>query len=325
MILLRAYYINGCIIISILLFVRCKAYNACQVIHMIVDIFSPYMQARLMNAALGKTNNHFIQKLILGKEKITKLSDFHYEVASEAGESDIYNVYVDVGFCSCPAGVSGAMCKHHRSVLIHYFLTSYYLFKGTPEEKHALTVVAMGSEKAPSFSFFRSLAESAQQSDTQLLGNMQGSSNSADVPDIENVEVAEPSQRPNTVSTSETRSLNEQLIQTYVDLIRSNIDMDSSESTDGLKYMCSVAQRIKNPQQMLSYMYKSPDSVPHKSFGKKIHVQPTSIARRPEGAPRGVAPLGKGRRPAGLSGVAVKRKRNLAYNIRLNQRNATSH
>ena len=117
MILLRTYYNNDCIIIFILLFVRCKAYNACQVVHMIVDIFSPYMQARLMNAALGKTNNHFIQKLILGKEKITKLSDFHYEVASEAGESDVYNVYVDVGYalalrvCLVPCANIIAVCS----------------------------------------------------------------------------------------------------------------------------------------------------------------------------------------------------------------------
>ena len=61
------------------------------------------------------------------------------------------------------------------------------------------------------------------------------------------------------------------------------------------------------------------------SSGRKIHVQPTAIARRQRGCPCSVAPLGKGRKPKILAGKAKKRKRNLAVNILQNCANAKSH
>ena len=52
-------------------------------------------------------------------------------------------------------------------------------------------------------------------------------------------------------------------------------------------------------------------------FGRKILCQPTSVARRKVGVPRG--------RGALLKGGSRKRERNLAHNIRKNQPNAKKH
>lgn len=55
----------------------------------------------------------------------------------------------------------------------------------------------------------------------------------------------------------------------------------------------------------------------------KIHCQPTSIARRNPGVPRGAAPIGKGRkRRVSLLEKAAKRERNLSLNISKNLPNA---
>ena len=64
---------------------------------------------------------------------------------------------------------------------------------------------------------------------------------------------------------------------------------------------------------------------------RRIAVQPTAIARRREGQPRGASALSKGRprkRKAGevkMASVPHKRRRILALNVALNQPNSKSH
>ena len=70
---------------------------------------------------------------------------------------------------------------------------------------------------------------------------------------------------------------------------------------------------------MNSFLVTGGSSI-HKSSGslkRKIACQPTSIARRQQGQPKGRATL--------LRGRIVKRKRNLAQYINLNQPNAKIH
>ena len=58
----------------------------------------------------------------------------------------------------------------------------------------------------------------------------------------------------------------------------------------------------------------------------KIPCQPTSVARRQPGMPRGLAPLGKGRKRKGVfTSREVKRPRNLALSVSQNHPNARSH
>ena len=58
---------------------------------------------------------------------------------------------------------------------------------------------------------------------------------------------------------------------------------------------------------------------------EKIRCQPTSIARRKAGKPRGAAPLVKGRKPGVLRNPRPKRPRNLSQNVAQNVANAKSH
>lgn len=145
-------------IIKDVIFNRCKAYNAFQVVRRVVDIFSPYMQERLINAALGKPKTPSSNSPILGEEKIIKHSKFRFEVASDDDDDDeVENYHVDIesSVCSCSVGFRDEICKHRRSVLIQHFLKSEYWYDGTPTERRKLAVIAVGATKVPHISFFQ--------------------------------------------------------------------------------------------------------------------------------------------------------------------------
>ena len=78
-----------------------------------------------------------------------------------------------------------------------------------------------------------------------------------------------------------------------------------------------VLERVKSlttPNALNSFLSVLGSSTRHGGAGRgKIPCQPTSIARRKEGTPRGAAPLCKGRRPKSISSQP-KRPRNLSQN-----------
>lgn len=59
--------------------------------------------------------------------------------------------------------------------------------------------------------------------------------------------------------------------------------------------------------------------------GAAIHVQPTALARRKAGVTRGSRRLPCGRPPSSDTRPTIKRKRNLAANVKQNLPNAKSH
>ena len=82
---------------------------------------------------------------------------------------------------------------------------------------------------------------------------------------------------------------------------------------------------IKSSNQLESILHTLGTNQLNRGAGRgKIKCQPTSIARRAPGKPRGAAPLTKGRRPS-ENPTRPKRPRSLAKNIDANVANAKSH
>ena len=106
----------------------------------------------------------------------------------------------------------------------------------------------------------------------------------------------------------------------YIKTLTEKLNTFKSESNHKtLKINHKRLLAIKNLSQMNSFLVTGGSSI-YKSSGalkRKIACQPTSIARRQQGQPKGRATLIRGR--------IVKRKRNLAHNINLNQPIAKIH
>lgn len=99
-----------------------------------------------------------------------------------------------------------------------------------------------------------------------------------------------------------------------------------SDTVAALHSLTRKINAVKTTNQLNSLLYSVGSCVARKGAGRgKIPCQPTSIARRGPGRPRGAAALGKGRRPATLPQPKAKRPRNLAKNIKDNVANAKSH
>lgn len=111
------------------------------------------------------------------------------------------------------------------------------------------------------------------------------------------------------------------------ELLKTSEKFGNEDSVSALKMFVQRLRSVKTSNQFNSFLHTVGVGVcVQKGAGRgKIPVQPTSIARRSEGMPRGATPLGKGRRPLNCNMPKAKRPRNLAENVRNNVANAKSH
>lgn len=113
-----------------------------------------------------------------------------------------------------------------------------------------------------------------------------------------------------------------------MDILLKNVDQYGDSGTEeALTTLIKKMSSVKTPNQLNSILHSSGSSLKHHGAGRgKIPCQPTSIARRQVGTPRGMASIGKGRKRQGsLLSKTPKRQRNLALNVSQNVPNAKSH
>lgn len=143
---------------------RMKAFNAVAPLHFICNVWEQYFEARILSHAYNRVASHRLafEKLLkrLPKEAATSvvpLGENVYQVPS-ATESKTYEVYGELGTCTCPNGMQGAFCKHQALI--------YKTFGGafdnapvlTPEGRHKLGKLALGNT-CPSAAFFNSFRD----------------------------------------------------------------------------------------------------------------------------------------------------------------------
>lgn len=99
----------------------------------------------------------------------------------------------------------------------------------------------------------------------------------------------------------------------------------NSETRLSLQRFFQRIKSVKTSNQLNSLLNCAGSSVRYGAGRGKIPCQPTSLARRSPGMPRGAAPIGKGRRPAAAQSSKPKRPRNLAHSVACNITNAKPH
>ena len=101
----------------------------------------------------------------------------------------------------------------------------------------------------------------------------------------------------------------------------------NADTEAALKRVLQLVNSLTTPNALNSFLSVLGSSARSGGAGRgKIPCQPTSVARRSAGTPRGAASLCKGRRPTAIASLSQsKRPHNLSLNVRNIQANGKSH
>ena len=310
-------------------FFRCKAYNTVQLVMFMAEIFDTYMKKRLSDAALGRRRAKNTNMGTLSLDAVIPLGDDKYQVKSQSTASH-YTVDLQAGFCECTVGENGSLCKHQVACAEYSMTVLPQVFTATSENRRWLASVAVGDANTPPESFFRGLVEPTGQHCST------GSVSDQVEPQVITEEDKEDQLMVNINedSASAASEKDQQMSQCpdiaqFVEAVKNVTEkFGNNETVAALSTAAKRLKQVKNSNMLNSILYNIGSAVSVSGAGRgKIRCQPTSIARRGPGKPRGAAPLGKGRRPGCLtaSNSKPKRPRNLSKNIYENVANAKSH
>ena len=315
---------------------------------MMNEVYDPYMKRRLLDMALGRKKASTLKITNNNVEDIEKVHEFLFKVKSESKREEVYNVDMEIGICDCPSGQTGAICKHQVACAKKYLLQLPQQFKSTPASRQWLAGVALGKDNIPSLDFFSDLKDNSshavfkEDSACVIPKTEQPENNNDDFivnPIVENsdddfIDENKPENKPPINAqinyNKASGKLSEEKIQEFVDYFKEKAreygDGNSEQAIDRAMKMGDKNCKSSNYfNSAVTTMFSQSTSKVSGGRGN-IHCQPTSVARRKPGVPRGVAPVGKGRKRKGnLLEKAAKRKNNLTLNISQNVPNAKKH
>ena len=237
--------------------------------------------------------------------------------------------------CSCVVGGTGAICKHQIAVAEATMTALPQLFVTTHANRRLLAEVALGEMNVPQ-DFFRELVEPEPVPTTSHSSPDESAGGSSTTPVVELTEsrtspAAEMSDAddfddfvmppPRTSKVVIPTSIMNELQST----LETSLQEHSNEETlEALSKFMKRLKNVRNPSSLNSFLYTAGCTLGARrghSRGK-IPVQPTSTERRRAGMPRGASTVGRGRPPTLGPAKKLKRKHNLALNIRDNVRSA---
>lgn len=323
-----------------------------------VEIFDYYMRQRLVDVALSRRRVKTLSMDKLSVDAVQSFGDGKYKVQSQSEPAKEYEVDLNTGMCTCIKGENGAICKHQVACADFSMTVVPQVFIMTSESRQWLVALALGPDNAPNERFFKSLSslespESKGSNTDSLNSNVKVEMDETNthgivkmevdvVPDevmpevliankenvVDSQSVVEPnclSDNSQPVTADNSQVVAKSRIAAEM-LIEAAARFGNPHSMAALDKFMQRIKALKTANQFNSLLHISGSSVKNGGAGRgKIPCQPTSIARRLTGRPRGAAPLGKGRRPTGTTTPQAKRPRNLAYNIQHNVANAKSH
>ena len=314
------------------------------------DVYDRYLRLRLLDVILKRNKSSGAASTAVPMEKAQHVSGPEYRVQASESES-WYSVDLAVGMCSCPAGDTGAVCKHQLAASQFSAVKLPQMFGCSPDDKCLLSKIVYGNKSSYDVSFFSNLGHETQQSNGseqadggeqaegseeadggEQTGRGEQASNGKQADDGEQAssgEQAGSSEQTDdgmqaTVGeqaawAKETASFEHKIIE-CTNMLSEKLASCKSEQTE--RALVIFNQRLRsvgNIAQLCSFLTTAGFSV-YKTTGalkRRIACQPTSISRRQHDQPRCKSVL--------LRGRIVKRKRNLAANINLNQPNAKIH
>lgn len=139
---------------------RTKAFNAVALVESISDVWELYFKNRILKHANSRVPTHqllydsLLKKTPEGSEAcVISRGENCFSVPSFQTNGQTYEVCGDIGTCTCPAGCTGAFCKHQA--LVHKVFGG--IFPNCPvlatQDRHELGKLALG-DACPSVEFF---------------------------------------------------------------------------------------------------------------------------------------------------------------------------
>ncbi|KAK3926421.1 Flavin-containing monooxygenase FMO GS-OX3 [Frankliniella fusca] len=294
---------------------RTKAFNVTAMVDFTVRIWEPYFESRLLRYAYGRVSGPQLRFEELSSkmppDSITKVKhiedDLYHVPSGNPSTPDLtYEVESTIGWCSCPVGRCGALCKHQALIYEHYG----GVFPNMPAincvGRHELGKLALGNQ-CPPFSFFVAVGEKVPEEFQALL----------DAPQVQNTSTAtvnayatseqEPQQDISSDPTEERmediessdKSIEEVIQDLILEIKRVTLLGIKSASELGsyrrsLQRLVQKLQRVKTPgQATLTVISLNARANCTSKKGSRINVQPTAPGRRVNGS------SGRSRQPAG--------------------------
>ncbi|KAK3922591.1 Protein FAR1-RELATED SEQUENCE 11 [Frankliniella fusca] len=324
---------------------RIKAYNLVALINYIITVWQNYMKTRILRVAYNRDSKpvHVYENLLRKMDaelvkKIVKIDEHTYQVPSATDSDLLYEVDRGLGVCNCKAGSSGAFCKHQA--LLYSAFGGY--FPNAPPilstDRYQLGLLALGN-KCPPPKFFLGMKEG-------LEGGTPLTQDLSVVTEMEQVEHA---------SLTQSQDINaeclevqqescfqpeerEQIIKEFSEQWERLNNLGSSEDKylEFLKKATKEMKKISTGSAATNAVINVVQSLKGYSSSSvrqgRIGVQVTSLARRPEGAPKTRNRLPAGRKPNSTTDTdklkktkKPARKRQIAESIRRNIAHVKSH
>ena len=272
------------------------------------DIYNSYLRLRLLDVVV-KRNSSSKAASKISMDCITHVGGTMFSVLSENDQHVSYSVDLAIGLCTCPSGNTGAICKHQIGCSQFSAVLLPQSFSFSAKDRRALARVALGDKELPDIEFFQGLKEPLDSTE----------SCSRNVLDLTDKAASE--EEPNTLQLEEeTKTSNSSTFDSALEHIRTLIlKFNTSEVDSAVQVFSSRSRNIKNAAQLESFLRTAGSSLflRNGSLRRKILCQPTAVSRRRSGQSRGRGRL--------LHGGGIKRRRNLATNIKKNQPNAKIH
>ena len=237
-----------------------------------------------------------------------------------------YEVDTALLMCTCVSGKGGKFCKHLAAIEQFHPDVVALNRMVTPRERYELAVVAVGCDAAGEPAFYG--ADNTFDSDMQAAPVNHPDILIKDKQEIED----EPEDFVSLHSTAEAAAnTRDDVVGQFTNMI--NTYMDDPNMVSALVSMGKALNKMKNRNVFCSAVHMFGKECVGRSAGhsKKIRVQPTGIARRSQGKPRGATALTRGKLRKRKVGEAAipranpKRARCLSLNVALNRPNAKSH
>ena len=141
---------------------RTKAFNVVALVEFCITVWEPYLVTKLLECALSRRGGvtrlyqHFLKTTeTFSMGDIETIASALFIVKNGKNK---YLVNSEIGICSCPAGVSGAFCKHQFFLMKEKKVCLPNAPPITPTDRHQLAIIALG-EKSPPPEFFYNFNE----------------------------------------------------------------------------------------------------------------------------------------------------------------------
>ncbi|XP_077486825.1 uncharacterized protein LOC144098184 [Amblyomma americanum] len=318
---------------------RHKAFNVVALVDLIRSLWEGHLQKRLLKHAYNRVPSH---KLLYDKllermpenaaASIRTLGSNLFEVPSCTEDGKIYEVWQDVGTCTCRAGQQGAFCKHQALVHSTYgggFPNAPIL---STQDRHQLAWLALG-DKCQNPAFFRDFRESAWDqpgSGSGEPGNdpvqpqpqplvQDATSLPQDTMEVEEqLAVAGPSSNHQCREDAAEvlKNITEELWRQY------SLAADNPFYLTLLQRDLALLKRARTePQVVAMHLASTAAKASSLRCGRIIKVQPIGLARRRPGVTRGAARVHAGR-PLKTAG---SRKTKRLHSLHLSVKDAVPH